>query len=283
LKNSLESTPQRVRLEIEKGTKISNIQNPKSYLALTINALCIFVGVLPDKMPDVSSQDMLIDYINRYYKNLTLEELKLAFELGVAGQLQVDMNHYQNFSSLYFSSVINAYIEYRKRIVAQLNKEREEREAIPPKLSQEETYEINKKFDYNYILKVYQKFCKDGSVDFGHVPVGHIYNRLENELKIIKVTNERKQEIYQHVKELLPKKMKEKVASGALDKTLHDRIKNALAARDGRDMNSMIQDECRKIVITEMFISHKNQNLDIYKTLGVDKMWAEKYENSLKS
>jgi len=65
------------------------------------------------------------DIVTRYYKRLSLNEIKLAFELLLIGELdqylpkdrngQPDKNHYQSFSFEYISKVLRAYTKRRDK------------------------------------------------------------------------------------------------------------------------------------------------------------------------
>ena len=61
----------------------------------------------------------LLDILKRYYSQLTLADIKLAFELATTGELNEylpkdsqgnpDKNHYQQFNAEYFAKILNAY------------------------------------------------------------------------------------------------------------------------------------------------------------------------------
>lgn len=61
----------------------------------------------------------LLDLLKRYYSQLTLSEVKLAFELLITGELDdylpkdnqgnPDKKHYQQFNADYFAKILNAY------------------------------------------------------------------------------------------------------------------------------------------------------------------------------
>jgi hypothetical protein len=61
----------------------------------------------------------LFTILKRYYSQMTLADVKLAFELSVTGELdeflprmangQADKNHYQQFNAEYFGKILNAY------------------------------------------------------------------------------------------------------------------------------------------------------------------------------
>lgn len=72
-------------------------------------------------------QIRLLDIIKRYYSQLTLTDLKLAFELATTGELddylpkdskgKPDKAHYQNFNADYFAKILNAYKRKQSEVV----------------------------------------------------------------------------------------------------------------------------------------------------------------------
>lgn len=72
-------------------------------------------------------QVRLLDIIKRYYSQLTLTDIKLAFELATTGELddylpkdskgKPDKAHYQNFNADYFAKILNAYKRKQSEVV----------------------------------------------------------------------------------------------------------------------------------------------------------------------
>jgi hypothetical protein len=68
---------------------------------------------------DVYSVTRFLDILKKYYYSLSLREVKVAFELGMTGQLDEylpkdkngypDCHHYQSFSVEYVTKILNAY------------------------------------------------------------------------------------------------------------------------------------------------------------------------------
>lgn len=66
-------------------------------------------------------QTRILDILRKYFTNLTLNDIKLAFELTALGELDVflpknkdgkaDRGHYQNFNAEYFAKILHAYQE----------------------------------------------------------------------------------------------------------------------------------------------------------------------------
>ena len=71
------------------------------------------------KQVDTYSATRFVDILRKYYYSLSLSEVKIAFDLGMTGQLDEylpkdknghpDRNHYQSFSIEYVTKILNAY------------------------------------------------------------------------------------------------------------------------------------------------------------------------------
>ena len=63
-----------------------------------------------NNLPDDLEKQILINFIQSNYGGHTVSEIRLAFELALNGQLEItEVKCYENFSVLYFSSIMNAY------------------------------------------------------------------------------------------------------------------------------------------------------------------------------
>lgn len=82
---------------------------------LTILAYAIQVtGVNVEK---ISNQDLQViaNYLKENYPHVKVGEIKEAFDLGIKRELDIDLNHYQNFSAMYVSNIIQAYKRYKMK------------------------------------------------------------------------------------------------------------------------------------------------------------------------
>lgn len=109
------------------------IQSPK-ICALTnleplTNALkyvMMLLGMRANNLPNDHEKAYLIKHIHTNYGGHTPAEIKLAFELAVAGKLPIDISEvkcYENFSCLYFSTIMNAYRVWAKEKYRESEKE----------------------------------------------------------------------------------------------------------------------------------------------------------------
>lgn len=83
----------------------SSVEEIKQVLRLTL----IKIGLRSQNWPSDEEKLVLIEHIIKNYGTHTCEEIKLAFDMAIAGRLDVEVNCYENFSCLYFSNIMNAY------------------------------------------------------------------------------------------------------------------------------------------------------------------------------
>ena len=104
-------------------TPIAEIDDAKlvENLSLLFKRIAMDVGyIIPQNENDWNYiQSRLLDLLKRYYSQLTLSEVKLAFELLITGELDdylpkdrdgnAERKHYQQFNADYFAKILNAY------------------------------------------------------------------------------------------------------------------------------------------------------------------------------
>lgn len=131
-------------------------------------------------------QTRLLDIIKRYYSQLTLADIKLAFELSTTGELDEylpkdsqgnpDRKHYQQFNADYFGKILNAYMKKQKDVFNAAY------EAIPKKGSEMSVEE--KKYYHEKIMQriryVFLRYKYSGILDFYGSDEMFIYDFLYN-------------------------------------------------------------------------------------------------------
>lgn len=71
---------------------------------------CIMIsGVRGVNVPTQEAFDFLKIFIIRNYPGHTVDEIRLSFDLAIAGKLDVDAKCYENFSCEYFGRIMTAY------------------------------------------------------------------------------------------------------------------------------------------------------------------------------
>jgi hypothetical protein len=109
------------------------------------------MGVPPERMPSNEGLVMIANFALAHYGHFTVEEIKTAFMLAAAGELESE-GHYQVFSAKYFGSVMNAYKVKGNAVAKEL-------EAKPAELPAPE----NKEADWSQAWEHIKSQAKAGS------------------------------------------------------------------------------------------------------------------------
>lgn len=82
----------------------------------------LLVGLRGNNLPTEEEKFVLTNFVRSNFGNQTPEEIKIAFEMAVAGKLQVDAKCYENFSCEYFGRIMNGYLEFARQEIKNLPK-----------------------------------------------------------------------------------------------------------------------------------------------------------------
>lgn len=109
-------------METLQGAKAVNAspENVVDVLLSIMNKL----GLREANIPGKDEMGILIHHLLTNYGSHTCEEITLAFDMAIAGKLELlpgeSVNCYENFSCLYFSSIMNAYRRWAAQVHEQL-------------------------------------------------------------------------------------------------------------------------------------------------------------------
>ena len=207
-----------------------------------------------EKMPDQTQDMVLISFIRNNFSEITLDEIKLAFELGISGETGVNMKHYHNFNAIYFSDVINAYKTYqrsRKSIAPKLIES--------PKMTDQKKKETHTKWLNDLIFPEIEKLFK-GEIeeipDYGNT----LYNYLDT--KFINFSTDRKKEIKEKARmELLDEFRVDKMAKP------HDRNRIGKVITDilmnGEETEGLVRTRAKKIALNTFLSECKEMDRDL--------------------
>ena len=100
--------------EIDDGTLVAKTGQMFRFIALDVGYI---IPTNTDDWAYICTR--LLDILKKYYSQMTLADIKLAFELATTGELddylpkdrngQPDKAHYQQFNADYFAKILNAY------------------------------------------------------------------------------------------------------------------------------------------------------------------------------
>lgn len=150
-------------------TPIAEIDDAKlvENLSLLFKRIAIDVGyIIPQNENDWNYiQYRLLDILKRYYSDMTLADIKMAFELATTRELDEylpkdkqgnpDKKHYQQFNADYFAKILKAYKQKQTDVIDKAYK------AIPGKnneISPEQIrrFEIQRQWRNRYIFLCYK-------------------------------------------------------------------------------------------------------------------------------
>ena len=145
-----------------KGVRIC--KGPVSSLNEILRFIMVKVGLRAQNIPNKEETAVLIEHILKNYGNHTVKEIKIAFDMAISGKLDLDRKEvicYENFSCLYFSTIMNAYRSWSKEVLDHVSRETPEQKIY----SDEEILNERR----GQIELAYQ------AIRTGHLPIIHVY------------------------------------------------------------------------------------------------------------
>ncbi len=150
----------------------------------------LLVGLRANNMPTEEESFVLINFIKSNFGNVTLAEIKLAFDMAVAGKLGIDAKCYENFSCEFFGRIMARYLEFSAQETRIISQRVVEYDPLP-KPSQEElkAQAIINANDYA------DKLANDAKFKWYNGGLSALYD-IAKETSILRLSLEEKQEIW---------------------------------------------------------------------------------------
>ena len=159
----------------------------------------VLVGVKP--VPTNEELKMFVSYIAEHFHRNSIMEIDNAFSLATAGKLNIDVEHYQSFSVIYISKIINAYKEHCGKYVIDYKNLLSEKEN-----EKEMTEEEKTKIIATSVLDGFDNYKKEQKYN----PFGYVSYDFLTRIGVLKMTDEKKGEILIEATALALKELKEK-------------------------------------------------------------------------
>lgn len=162
---------------LDERTLVNKLSQMFRFIAMDIG-----YNIPSDTMEWQYTQTRITDILKRYYYDMTLQDIKTAFELLVVGALDAylpkdgngnpDTKHYQRFNADYIGKVLKAYKLKQKDVFAKVyhNEPKEEINEEEVKRVEKERITKNKGIFYRYKYK--------NVLDFGLTGVKFVYDWL---------------------------------------------------------------------------------------------------------
>lgn len=110
----------------------------------------IKIGLRASNFPKDEEKALLIHHIIEHYGNHTCGEIRLAFDLAITGRLGIEANCYENFSCLFFSSIMGAYRKWAAAEWEVLKNKQAEDEEIKIYTDEENDEKLRELVNINY-------------------------------------------------------------------------------------------------------------------------------------
>jgi hypothetical protein len=163
-------------------------------LKSVLRQVMLKVGLRAANLPNDEEKQILLAFINQNYGNHTTGEIILAFDLAIAGKLDLkEVNCYENFSCLYFALIMNAYRKWASVQVRYIPDEvQSQLSEPPPKQSNGEFVafwlnEWKESATKNYFLfgqftKIYEILADNNLIDLTEKEKESIKAKVKNDL-----------------------------------------------------------------------------------------------------
>lgn len=154
--------------EIDDGTLVAKTGQMFRFIALDVGYI---IPTNTDDWAYICTR--LLDILKKYYSQMTLADIKLAFELATTGELddylpkdrngQPDKAHYQQFNADYFAKILNAYRRKQNGVIHKAYQALPEpKQELTP---EQKRYYHNETESRNRLAFLQYKYT--GRVDFG--------------------------------------------------------------------------------------------------------------------
>lgn len=156
--------------EMDDGVLVSKTAQMFRFIAMDVGY------IIPQNENDWTYiQTRLVDILKRYYSNLTLADIKLAFELATTGELDEylprdsqgnpDKKHYQQFNADYFAKILGAYRKKQNEVIGKAyNALLEPKREMTP---EQKRYYHNRRESRNRMIFLRYKYTGKISFEFG--------------------------------------------------------------------------------------------------------------------
>lgn len=146
--------------DIDDGTLIAKTGQMFRFIAMDVGYI---IPTNPEDWAYICTR--LLDILKKYYSQMTLADIKLAFELATTGELDdylpkdsqgnPDKKHYQQFNADYFAKILNAYRRKQNGVINKVYKALPEpkKELTPQQIRQ---FEIQRQWRNRYIFLCYK-------------------------------------------------------------------------------------------------------------------------------
>ena len=251
-------------VEASKDTQIRNLTDQES-TKMSLRYIFTLVGLKVENLPSELQKMVLMEFIESEFGWMTPEEMKLAFRMAVAGKLDVEVNHFQNFSPVYFATIANAYREKRGAALTEYNSKIHEM-TTKPDPSDDEKKMIFWGFVDECLLKRWDIFANGGTINWQTVAgIEHVFRTMEQLGFVMNVDDKNK--IMDVAKTQITKQIeteKPETRERAREiRSLRESLEaGALAFKQDQNLADITRRRCYELGMDHFFQTFRRQNTD---------------------
>lgn len=251
-------------VEASRDTQIRNLTDQES-IKMSLRYIFTLVGLKSENLPSELQKMVLIEFIESEFAWMTPEEMKLAFRMAVAGKLDVEINHFQNFSPVYFAAVANAYKEKRGAALTEYNSKMLEM-TTKPDPSDDEKKLMFWGFVEECLLKRWDDFATGKPIHWQTVPgIEHIFRTME-QLGFV-LENEDKHQIVDIAKKQITNQInteEPQTRDRAREiRSLRESLESGeLAFKQNQNLADITRRRCYELTMDHFFQTFRRQNTD---------------------
>ena len=251
-------------VEASRDTQIRNLSDQES-IKMSLRYIFTLVGLKSENLPSELQKMVLIEFIESEFGWMTPDEMKLAFRMAVAGKLDVEINHFQNFSPVYFSTIVNAFKEKRGAALTEYNSKMLDM-TTKPNPSDDDKKMIFWGFVDECLLKRWDQFNAGKQINWQSVAgIEHIFRTME-QLGFVLESNDKTKIVELAKKQISTEIQNEKPDTRERAKavrTLRESLEaGELAFKQNQSLADMTRRRCYELTIEHFFQTFRSQNTD---------------------
>lgn len=200
----------------------------------------------------------IAEFVQRNYLDLSIEQISLAFEMALTGKLdleQKDLEHFQQFSMLYISKILNAFKEKQHTEVKNYK-------MIPKEVTKiEETEQEYHTRNINYCLQSFDKFKQTGEfMDLDNLVFKYLWKRKVISFTPEQITKFQKQALKKWISELA----KASITAGNVElPAIMIKIKDLQNEKVSESDKKVIAIKARYLAVEEYFTNCVEMDIDL--------------------
>jgi hypothetical protein len=252
-----------VKTSIE-GVKMRNLVEDEP-IRQAFRYIFTLIGLKAENIPSDIQKAVLINFVKTELGSFTPDELCLAFRLAVSKKIDVEVNHYQNFSAMYLAEIMESYRLQKNAALSEYKRNLKMIESSEEnQISKEHKLFLFWQFVDTVILELWSNYLKTNTLDLKHYRVASIYKVLESDFCFINLTKDEKIEIKKRAEQSAKVQLMNQPIETLENVREIKAIKNAIeSGLQHIGLENLILNKCYELAIRDYFSKVKTSGQDL--------------------